>query len=565
MTQLLAQFDEIFDTPGSVDKLRGLILDMAVRGKLVPQDQNDEPASELLQRIKAEKERLVKGGKIKRQKPLPAITKDETFFSIPQGWELERLGNVTQINPRNHLDDDVEVGFVPMKLIQDGFANKHSSEKRMWSGIKSGFTHFKDNDVVIAKITPCFENRKSAVIKDLPSGYGAGTTELYVVRGYGIHILPEYLLTLFKTGSFISDGVKTYSGTAGQQRVKKDYLVLLPILIPPLKEQERIIAKVNQLMQFCDQLQVRLEQKQKNEEKLHSSIFSSLEQAKTEEELQQHLEDALSNFHLLCNDTKYIKQLRNVILSLAVRGELVPQDPNDAPASELLESIKAEKERLVQEKKIKKEGALSEVLEEEMQYRLPNKWKYVRLGEIIHLISGQHLKPDQYNLNADGVAYLTGPSDFKDGKSHITRWTRLPKVTVEKNDILITVKGSGVGKSIILDVSSASIGRQLMAIRPLLSEVMYVSIFLELYRKEINEASLGIAIPGISREDLLELVFPLPPIDEQKRIVNKVNQLMQLCDQLEQRMEQIKQDKQRLMHTVLQTILQEDEAVMVAV
>jgi len=256
-----------------ISKLRQSILQEAVQGKLVPQDPNDEPASVLLERIKEEKERLIKGGKIKKEKPLPPISEDEIPYELPEGWEWVRLGEIAIINPRNDIDDDVEVSFIPMKLIEDGFSNKHTSEIKKWKDVKNGFTHFQEGDVVIAKITPCFQNRKSAVMRNLKNGYGAGTTELYVVRTYANTVLPEYLLALFKTEAFIKGGVATYTGTAGQQRVKKDYIENLLLPLPPLNEQKRIVEKVDQLMALCDELEKNIEQSKNDSELLMQSVL----------------------------------------------------------------------------------------------------------------------------------------------------------------------------------------------------------------------------------------------------------------------------------------------------
>ena len=197
-------------------QLKKSILREAVQGKLVPQDSNDEPASVLLERIRAEKEALIKAGKIKRDKHESVIFRrdnshyekldgiercidDEIPFDIPDTWEWIRMGSLFTINPRNAISDDAVVGFMPMPLLQDGFSNSHTFEERQWKDIKSGFTHFADNDVVIAKITPCFQNRKSAVICNLPNGYGAGTTELHILRDYTKMLYMPYFLLLCKT------------------------------------------------------------------------------------------------------------------------------------------------------------------------------------------------------------------------------------------------------------------------------------------------------------------------------------------------------------------------------
>ena len=270
---IIKNFKDLTLADGAVGELKNAILSLAVKGKLVPQDENDEPASVLLERIREEKDRLVKEKMIKKEKPLPEISENEIPYELPIGWEWIRLGDYTQINPRNNADDDLDTSFVPMKLIDDGFSNSHTFEAKKWSEIKKGFTHFAERDVVVAKITPCFENRKSAVMNGLINGIGAGTTELYVVRSFNELILPEYILNVFKTHEFIKGGVDTYTGTAGQQRVKKDYISNLIVAIPPLNEQKRIVEKVDKLMKVCDELELRIEESKKYSEKLMESIL----------------------------------------------------------------------------------------------------------------------------------------------------------------------------------------------------------------------------------------------------------------------------------------------------
>lgn len=248
------------------DMLKKSILQSAIQGKLVPQDLTDEPASELLKRIKAEKNALIKSGVIKRDKRESVITRDEDGhfiekkegksiditneipFDIPDSWEWVRLGSLFHISPRNDVEDEADVGFMPMPLLQDGFRNSHSFEVRKWRQVKNGFTHFMNGDIVIAKITPCFQNRKSAIISNLPNEYGAGTTELHVLRDETHLLCLRYFLWIFKTHAFIESGVKHFTGTAGQQRIGKDFLSDYLVPLPPLAEQKRIVEKLDAVL-----------------------------------------------------------------------------------------------------------------------------------------------------------------------------------------------------------------------------------------------------------------------------------------------------------------------------
>ena len=212
-------------------KLRAAILQATMQGEL--NERTNENARDLLAAIQAEKAALQKTGKLKKDKPLAAIDEEEIPFAIPKNWVWVRLGDIAEINPRNKAEDETEAGFIPMNLLNGGFQNSFNFEKRSWEKIKKGFTHFSDGDVVIAKITPCFQNRKSAVISGLPNKIGAGTTELHVLRPYAVKVLPEYLLLIAKTTTFINGGVANFTGTAGQQRVSSDFIKNYPIPLPP--------------------------------------------------------------------------------------------------------------------------------------------------------------------------------------------------------------------------------------------------------------------------------------------------------------------------------------------
>lgn len=244
------------------DLLRKSILQEAIQGRLVPQDTNDEPASILLQRIKEDKQRLIKEGKLKKS----AITNDsrifrgddnkyfekkgkdvvciddEIPFEIPAAWEWVRLADVVMINPKNEAPDDIEAAFIPMELIDATYLSSYSFFRKKWKDIKIGFTHFADGDVAFAKITPCFQNRKSMILKNLPNGLGAGTTELKVLRPYCNTILAEYLLFFLESPYFVEEA--TFKGTANQQRIISGYMETKLFPLPPIKEQIRITQKL---------------------------------------------------------------------------------------------------------------------------------------------------------------------------------------------------------------------------------------------------------------------------------------------------------------------------------
>lgn len=229
--------------------LKSKVLDLAMRGKLVKQDPNDEPASVLLEKIKAEKAELVKEKKIKKSKPLPPITDEERPFDIPDSWEWVRLGDIFSINDRNKADDNLNVGFLPMKNIKDGYNNSFSVEQKKWGEVRKGYTHIRVGDIALSKITPCFQNRKSCVITDLPNKIGAATTEIYALYPM-LPVLSDLYIYFLKSSFFIAEGTKNFTGNVGQQRVPKKFVEDFVIPLPPEKEISRIITKIENLFKM---------------------------------------------------------------------------------------------------------------------------------------------------------------------------------------------------------------------------------------------------------------------------------------------------------------------------
>ena len=215
------------DLQDTIEQAKSKILDLAIHGKLVPQDPNDEPAIELLKRIN------------------PDFTPCDNghYENLPGSWCLTDIKSIFTINPKNKVADDVIAGFVPMTNIADGYSNEFRFEPRLWGHIKKGFTHFAEGDIVVAKISPCLENRKSAIVTSLPNGIGAGTTELFVLRSQCV--LPEYGLYFFKSDSFINHCAGSFNGVVGQQRVSKSIIESIKFPLPPLSEQKRIVDAVH--------------------------------------------------------------------------------------------------------------------------------------------------------------------------------------------------------------------------------------------------------------------------------------------------------------------------------
>ena len=484
------------------DKLRKSVLQSAIQGKLTEQLATDDKVEDLLQAIKEEKELLIKEKKIK--KPLPKITEDEIPFAIPENWKWVRLGEIVLINPRNKIDDDIEVSFIPMNLIEAGYKNKYCYEKRLWKNVKSDFTHIKKGDLGLAKITPCFQNRKSAIFDDLINEYGAGTTEINIIRKIVKDFSMKYLLWFVKTEYFINGGVKSFTGTAGQQRINKDYLKMVLMPLPPLAEQKRIVEKLDNVLANIDELKA-------NEEKL--SI------------LQKNFPD----------------KLKKSILQSAIQGKLTEQLATDDNVEDLLQAIKEEKERLIKEKKIKKQKPLPEITEDEIPFTIPENWKWIRINDVSSIYTGNSInakeKELKYSNVKQGYNYIaTKDVDFNNCILY-ENGVKIPFETnfkiAKKGATLMCIEGGSAGRKVGFLKEDVCFGNKLCSFNPMKIYDRYIFYVVQapLFINNFKINMTGI-IGGVSINKLKMILIPLPPLAEQKRIVEKLDKLLADIEEL---------------------------------
>ena len=446
-------------------KLRQKILDLAIHGKLVPQDPNDEPASVLLEHIKAEKERLIKEGKIKGSKKSAKASDtphyEQVKLEVPNSWYMVSVSDLFLLNPKSELDDNMKVGFIPMALVEDGFSGNHFYEERTWKDVKRGYCHFQNGDIGIAKISPCFENRKSTIFKNLPNTYGAGTTELVILRP--IKVYTKFYLYLFKSDWYVKEGTKYFKGVVGQQRVHKEIFTDLHIPLPPFAEQQRIVEEIEYWFALIDQI----------------------EQDKSD------LQTA-------------IRQTKSKILDLAIHGKLVPQNPNDEPASELLKRINPK----------------AEITCDNGHYpQLPDSWTIVPMQMLCSLTDGEKL--DGKGMPNLDVKYLRGERDFK---------TLTNGRYVAANSLLILVDGENSGEVFRTPIEGyqGSTFKQLHINENMLAE--YILHVINLHRKALRENKVGSAIPHLDKKLFKAIEVPVPPYDEQVRIVTVINSMHSKLD-----------------------------------
>ena len=486
-------------------QLRQKILDLAIRGKLVPQDPNDEPASLLLERVRAEKERLIIEGKIKRDKRDSAVSRGDDkshYGNIPGGWTTAPISDLCIVNPRNVVDDSINVSFVPMALVEDGFSNHFGFEEKPWEKVKTGFTHFQEGDVGLAKITPCLENRKSVVFRGLTNEMGAGTTELHIFRPFCVDtILPEYLLWFFKSERFISGCIGAFSGAVGQQRVGKDYVAATYLPVPPFSEQRRIVVAVESAFAVIEEIE-------RNKTDLQAAVTAA----------------------------------KSKILSLAIRGKLVSQDPNDEPASVLLERVRAEREALAKAGKIKRgkgDSAIEKSCDNSYYSALPESWEICCLDDIGFTNIGLTYKPT--DICDNGIPVLRS-NNIQDGRLDLSDLVRVDtplneNLELHEGDIIICARNGSrhlVGKcALVPELSEKMTFGAFMAVyRSICNDYVYYFLHTDNFRSIFQSEGISTQINQLTQAMIKQTVIPLPPIAEQRRIVTAIDEAFKQLDNI---------------------------------
>lgn len=558
--QLEAYFDAAFTAPNGVKRLRELILTLAVQGKLTEQCESDEPASELLKKIAAEKKKLEKEGKIKKQKPLPPVGDDEKPYALPKGWEWVRLGDVGEVNPRNKVEDTLEAAFIPMAAIDAGYNNKHGFEIKNWVEIKNGFTHLAEGDIGLAKITPCFENRKSCIFSGLPNSFGAGTTELHIFRDCCSAFVAQFVLYYLKSPKYIQSGVAYMTGTAGQQRVPTTFFAGFPVPLPPLAEQQRIVERVNNLMARCDAL----EALQKEQEHKRTSAGAAAMHALTMPQESADPAYAFSrnwgflarHFEQLFTTKQDVAELRKTILQLAVMGKLTEQHESDEPASELLKRVDTDRKRSAKQDARSKADPQKEICSYDNCF--PSHWRHRALADLFLFIDYRGRTPQKLS---SGVRLITAknvkkgyislePQEFITKEEYGEWMTRgLPR----EGDILFTTEAPMGNAAIVNIAEKVALAQRVINFQPyadLCTDFFLIQFLSDSFQKILDSASTGMTAKGIKGATLKLLPVLIPPLAEQQRIVERVNALMTLCDTLEQNIDARAQTQTRLLDAV---------------
>lgn len=545
-----------------IKKLRELILELAVRGKLVPQDADDEPAKELLKKILA--------GMIKKPKLELDISDQEKPFELPFGWEWVHFGVVSEI----------ERGGSP-RPIKSYFTN--DPDGLNW--IKIG-----DTDQGGKYITSTNEKiRKEGLSKTrmvypgdflLTNSMSFGRPYITKIEGC-IHdgwlrisppeALDKDFLYYLLSSSYVRNVFIAVAAGAVVMNLNADKVRDLLIPVPPLAEQHRIVAKADELMALCDQLETRHSNAADAHEKLVSHLLGTLTQSQSVEDFNVNWQRISAHFDTLLTTEASIDALKQTLLQLAVMGKLVPQDPNDEPARELLKRIQAEKAKLIADGKIKKDKPLAELTEDEKPFELPKRWEWVRLGLLIQELSNGLYKPDKFYTDQGFISLRMfniqgGNIDFDGARRVELDADELDQFILEAGDLLINRVNSKelVGKTAIIPKFNEALVYESMNMRARPYRGFVYSDYLNLYMKSslaketiFSFAKEAISQASINQMQIRSMPTPLPPLTEQHRIVAKVDELMTLCDQLKARLIDASQLQKKLADVLVKQAITE--------
>ena len=437
---------------------------------------------------------------------------EEIPFEIPSSWEWTRISSIFQLNPRVEANDNMLAAFIPMEAISAVYGSDYHYYERKWKEIKSGFTQFADGDIAFAKITPCFQNRKSAVFSNLPNGIGAGTTELKVLRPYGETINRFYTLYFLESPYFIDEA--TFKGTANQQRIVVGYLENKLFPLPPIEEQCRIAGKIAEVLPIADRY------------------------GKTQTKL-DNLNVELKNI------------LKKSVLQEAIQGKLVPQIEAEGTAQELLEQIQQEKQKLAKEGKLKKSAHNDSIIFKgddnkyyeqigskvvditgDIPFEIPPTWMWCRFGTIVKMRIGKTPPRGEQVYWSNGKHNWVSISDMVEGGTIKAVKEKVSDIAVNeifkcyptpKGSLLMSFKLT-VGRTSILGVDAYH-NEAIITIVPYADVNNIFRDYLFYILPTIsNSGDSKDAIKGktLNNKSLNNLLIPLPPLLEQKRIVTKI-------------------------------------------
>ena len=539
---LLSNLDLLATAQGGVARLRELILTLAVRGKLVPQDPTDEPASVLLKKIRVDKDRLIAEGRIKRDKPLAGIAEDKRPCHLPKGWTWARLtelgefcGGKTPSTQRATFWDGDIPWITPKDMKQLRLSS--SEDKVTQLAVNDGLILVPPHSVLIVVRSGILRRAVPTAVNEVATTINQDLKALVLPRPE-IATYVQLLIRGFE--SFILQNLTKIGTTV--ESIQFDAFAAQPFPVPPLAEQSRIVTRVEELMRLCDALEAKGQLEAAQHAQLVSTLLGTLLDSPTPTILAENWQRVATHFDLLLDRPQAVDALEQTILQLAVRGLLVPQDPTDEPASALLKKIRAEKDKLIAEGKIKRDKPLLPIAEEEQPFALPQGWEWVRLNDLIRIGSGDGLTAAQ--MAPGGTIPVYGGNGVNGHHD---------KANVDEPTLVIGRVGYYCG-SVHITPAKAWVTDNAFITRYPKACLDMAWLYWLLVGTNLKENDSATAQPVISGRKLYPIVVALPPLAEQSRIVTRVASLRRLCADLRQRLAASQSTQAHLAEALVQKV-----------
>jgi type I restriction enzyme, S subunit len=554
---LVRHFDLIAQAPGGVARLRELILTLAVQGKLVPQDPSDEPACELLQKIRVEKDRLIAEGKIKRDKPLAEIADEEKPFKLPVGWEWVRLSALAAFEngdrgsnyPSRSNFVDQGIAFINAGHLMDeliDYADMNYITPQNFDLLRSGKIQRGD-------ILYCLRGSLGKFAQVTDDVAGAIASSLVIIR-LTDKAIASYVMRYLKS-PLAAKLIKRFDNGTAQPNLGAGDLAKFVVPLPPLPEQSRIVTRVEELMQVCDALEASGQLEAQQHAQLVGTLLGTLTQSETPEALADNWQRIATHFDVLLDRPEAVDALEQTILQLAVRGLLVPQDPTDEPASVLLQKIRTEKDHLIAQGKIKRDKPLPPITDEEKPFELPQGWEWARFPELGEFGRGKskHRPRNDPALFNPPIYPVVQTGEVARAKGVIQAYhSRYSEIGLAQSrlwpegTLCITI-AANIADAALLGFD-ACFPDSVVGFVPAqtLGNAKYFLAFMETARNELIKFAPATAQKNINLEILGALLIPVPPLAEMSRIVTRVNELRSLCADLRQRLAALQSGQKQL-------------------
>jgi type I restriction enzyme S subunit len=571
--QLIANFGRISDTVEASPRLRQFIVDLAVRGVLLAQDPGDEPASRLLQRALVEK-RLGEKKERKTRKPVPELEQSQVPFSVPKGWAWTRLETLSN---RIHYGytasarkDLLDVRLLRITDIQDNLVDWATVPGCVISPQQVGQYQLEAGDILFARTGGTVG--KTFLVEDIPV---TAVFASYLIRVQPSSEMSPRYLKLFFESSLYWDQLREGARGGAQPNVNGKILGRMSVTVPPLAEQRRIVAKVDELMTLCDELEEVQETCERRRDLLAiTSQRRMIEDTADPEGLRHSAGFYLGWLPRLTTRLEHISELRRTILDLAVQGLLVSQDEADEPVAAVLGRVRDQQQAYLDAGIIRRAPKWESPEELERTLHLPQSWEQAELGWLaVKIGSGSTPRGGKRAYTPEGVPFIRSQNVYNDGL-RLDGVALIPEAIhrkmsgthVHTDDILLNITGASIGRCALVadEVNEANVSQHVSIIRLFLPELrnfIHLALVSPYFQRMIQDVQVGVSREGLSARRLREFPMPIPPMEEQKRIVTKANELMAVCDKLETQLREGSSKRSRLLEAVLHEALVETSEV----